>query len=84
MGLHVRCGPEAGQNFGQDEESVRQARNDSRRGHGLGVTGVIALTLEDIRLGAQDPVAIDPVVEEPVRVDLVRPRAVIGAQTHIH
>lgn len=48
------------------------------------MTGVIALTLEDIRLGAQDPVAIDPVVEEPVRVDLVRPRAVIGAQTHIH
>jgi hypothetical protein len=49
----------------------------------LGVTGVIALILEDIRLGAHDPVAIDPVVEEPVRVDPVRPRAVIGAQTHI-
>ena len=70
MKSHVRCGHEVGPDFGQEKEDERQSRNDSSRGHGhTGSEGVIVLILEYIRLGAHDPAAIDPVVEESVRVE---------------
>ena len=70
MKSHVRWGHEVGPDFGQDKEDERQSRNDSSPGHGhIWGEGVIALILEDIGLGAHDPAAIDPVVEESVRVE---------------